>query len=99
MWRADLPPAQASVAVGGAAAAGPDADRPGLAEYVAAGPDPGELDALDRLGSSGTWEVFGRRLKVTNLDKGLFPARGDEAPVTKREVIRCAARIAPVALT
>jgi bifunctional non-homologous end joining protein LigD len=120
MWRADLPPAQASVALpspggatprqppaaeqaprevgGGAAAAGPDADRPGLAEFVAAGPDPGELDALDRLGSSGTWEVFGRRLKVTNLDKVLFPARGDEAPVTKREFIRYAARIAPVVL-
>jgi bifunctional non-homologous end joining protein LigD len=99
MWRADLPAAQASVAIGGAAAAGPDADRPGLADYVAAGPDPAELDALAAMGpGGGTWEVFGRRLKVTNLDKVLFPARGDEAPVTKREFIRYAARIAPVVL-
>src|SRR6202020_937017 len=38
-----------------------------------AGPD--ELAALDDLGGAGTWEVFGRRLRLTNLDKELFPAR------------------------
>ena len=42
--------------------------------------------------------MFGRRLKVTNLDKVLFPGRDDEPPVTKREFIRYAARIAPVVL-
>ncbi len=84
MWRADLPPAQASVAI-----------RP----EVPAGPDPAELEALAALGpGGGTWEVFGRRLKVTNLDKVLFPAREGEAPVTKREFIEYAARIGPVAL-
>jgi bifunctional non-homologous end joining protein LigD len=108
MWRADLPPAQASVAIGGPVAGsaapgrpapgGPDADRPSLADYAAAGPGPAELDALTALGSAGTWEVFGRRLKVTNLDKVLFPARDGEAPVTKREFIGYAARIAPVVL-
>jgi bifunctional non-homologous end joining protein LigD len=50
------------------------------------------------MGSGGTWEVFGRRLRVTNLDKVLFPARPGEAPVTKRELVRYAACIAPTAL-
>jgi len=62
----------------------------------AAGDD--ELAALDELGSSGTWTVFGRDLRVTNLDKVLFPGREDEEPVTKRDLLRYAARVAPVAL-
>jgi bifunctional non-homologous end joining protein LigD len=100
MWRGDLPPAQASVAIGDPTVANTvEVDRPSLADYVAAGPSPEELDALAALGpAGGTWEVFGRRLRVTNLDKVLFPARAGEAPVTKREFIRYAARIAPVVL-
>ncbi len=36
-----------------------------------------ELRALDRLGAvGGRWEVFGRELRLTNLDKVLFPAAG-----------------------
>ena len=42
--------------------------------------------------------MFGRQLKLTNLDKELFPARDGAAPVTKRELIRYAAQIAPAAL-
>jgi bifunctional non-homologous end joining protein LigD len=84
-WRADLPPAQASVVL-----RRPD---PGVAA-----PDADALGALDALGASGAWEVFGRRLRLTNLDKVLFPARPGEEPVTKREFIRYAARIAPVLL-
>jgi bifunctional non-homologous end joining protein LigD len=57
-----------------------------------------ELAALDDLGREGTWEVFGRRLKVTNLDKVLFPARPDEEPVTKRDLLRFVARTAHVAI-
>ena len=53
------------------------------------------IDELEALGKQGTWEVFGRRLKVTNLDKVLFPG---DPPVTKRELLAYAARIAPVAL-
>ena len=62
------------------------------------GPGAAALDALDALGSGGTWEVYGRKLRLTNLDKVLFPARPGEAPVTKREFIRYAAHIAPVVL-
>ena len=82
MWRSDLPPAKASVAV----------------NRNWDGPSGGELAALDALGSAGTWDVFGRRLRLTNLDKDLFPARPGEQPVTKREFIAYAARIAPVIL-
>ena len=64
LWRSDLPPSQASVATGGPAA---------IADVLEAGPAPDELDALDNLGPDGTWEVFGRRLRLTNLDKELFP--------------------------
>ncbi len=83
MWRSDLPAAQASVLL----------RRPQLP-----GPTPDELARLDALGNGGSWAVFGRQLKLTNLDKALFPARDGAAPVTKRELIRYAAQIAPVAL-
>jgi bifunctional non-homologous end joining protein LigD len=42
--------------------------------------------------------VFGRQLRLTNLDKILFPGRDGEPPVTKRELISYTARIAPVVL-
>ena len=75
------------------------ADPGAAADVLAGGPSQAELAALDAMpGSGGTWDVFGRRLKVTNLDKVLFPGRDDEPPVTKREFIRYAARIAPVVL-
>ncbi|QIX27095.1 ATP-dependent DNA ligase [Nocardioides sp. JQ2195] len=60
--------------------------------------DDDAIDALAEIGKEGTWQVFGRRLKVTNLDKVLFPARDDAEPVTKREFLAYVARIAPVAL-
>ncbi len=63
-----------------------------------AGPGEDELAALDELGDGGTWRVYGRQLKLTNLGKELFPARPGTAPVTKRELIRYAAEVAPVAL-
>jgi bifunctional non-homologous end joining protein LigD len=55
-----------------------------------------ELTELDTFGTSGRWHVFGRELRVTNLDKVLFPPRGREKPVTKRDLLRYAAQIAPV---
>ena len=59
-----------------------------------------ELDELAALPGQGTWEVGGQSLKLTNLDKVLFPPRSgtDEAPITKRELIDYYARIAPAML-
>lgn len=57
-----------------------------------------ELAELDDLGQTGTWHVFGRELRVTNLDKQLFPARTREKPVSKRDLLRYTAQIAPVVL-
>jgi bifunctional non-homologous end joining protein LigD len=54
-----------------------------------------ELSALDSLGSAGRWSIFGRELRVTNLDKVLFPARPGEEPVTKRDLLRYTAQLAP----
>ena len=58
-------------------------------------PSGDELGALDALGAKGTWTFQGRELALTNLDKVLFPPRGREAPVTKREFIRYYVSIAP----
>ena len=61
---------------------------------------PEELEALDALGKEGVWRVGGHDLKLTNLDKVLFPPLEDsgEEPITKRELIRYFARIAPTML-
>ena len=83
MWRSDLPVARAAVPL-----------KPSSVD----GPTAAELAELDALKTSGTWTVFGRELRVTNLDKVLFPARSGEDPVTKRELLRYAAQIAAVAL-
>jgi len=57
------------------------------------------LAALDELPpGGGTWTVHGRDVPVTSPDIVLFPARADEEPVTKRELLRYAARIAPLAV-
>src|ERR1700729_491458 len=80
-----------------------DDDDPGGAGQVAP-PSPDELAALDDLGDGGAWAAFGGRLKLTNLDKEIFPARRagggrkGEPAVSKREFIAYAARIAPVIL-
>lgn len=64
--------------------------------FAAASAD--ELRELDVLKSSGLWHIFGRTLRVTNLDKMLFPPRPGEDPVTKRDLLRYAAQIAPTVL-
>jgi bifunctional non-homologous end joining protein LigD len=83
LWRSDLPPAEASIEL-----------RP----RPVPGPAEDDLAALDDLGESGTWRVFGRSLRLTNLDKEMFPSRAAEPGVTKRELVRYAAQIAPVIL-
>ena len=57
-----------------------------------------QLDALDALSGQGEWEFGGRTLRLTNLDKVLFPGRPGEEPVTKRDLIHYHARIAPAML-
>jgi len=84
VWHSDRPAAQAAERTAGALR------REGFAAATA-----DELAALDALGDGGTWEVGGRTLKVTNLDKVLFAGRDGEPPVTKRELLRYHACIAP----
>jgi bifunctional non-homologous end joining protein LigD len=94
MWRSDLPPAEASISLR------PEGESGQVAVTAPAieGPAEAELAALDELGSNGSWQVFGRQLRLTNLDKEMFPGREGETPVTKRELIRYAAVIGPVIL-
>lgn len=63
-----------------------------------AGPTADELDALDVLGKAGTWSLGGHEVKLTNLDKPLFAGRDGGDPITKRDLVRYQARIAPYAL-
>jgi bifunctional non-homologous end joining protein LigD len=83
LWRSDLPAARASLALK------PETIEP---------PNPDELAALDDLKTAGTWPVFGRDLRVTNLNRKLFPGRTGEQPVSKRELLRYAAQVAPTVL-
>lgn len=83
-WHSEAPAAEAEVSLL------PEGfDDPELDEAV---------ERLESLGREGTWTVHHRRLKVTNLDKVLFPGREGEPPVTKRELLAYTARIAPVVL-
>jgi bifunctional non-homologous end joining protein LigD len=78
-------------------AAGDEPELPHAAE-------PGELETLATMKAEGLWHVGGPRgedLKLTNLDKVLFPPHPDEpdgTPVTKRELVGYFARIAPTIL-
>ena len=75
----------------------PTAAEPALAQEASSA----ELEALAALGKEGVWRVGGHDLKLTNLDKALFPPppeRPDEPPITKRELIAYFARIAPAML-
>jgi bifunctional non-homologous end joining protein LigD len=59
-----------------------------------------ELAALASLPNEGLWSVAGRELKLTNLDKTLFPPPdgSSDKPITKRELIAYFGRIAPAML-
>ncbi|HLX35676.1 MAG TPA: DNA ligase D [Candidatus Limnocylindrales bacterium] len=60
---------------------------------------PEELATLASMPAEGSWSVGGFELKLTNLDKVIFPARApDPDPITKRELIRYFTRIAPTML-
>jgi len=59
-----------------------------------------ELAALAAMPKEGLWSVGGRQLKVTNLEKTLFPPLDGSGggPITKRELIAYFGRIGPVLL-
>ena len=65
-----------------------------------AGATAAELEALAAIPKEGLWTVGGRELKLTNLDKTLFPPLDPktEEPITKRELIAYFGRIAPAML-
>ena len=69
---------------------GPTSAEP---SWDAATPD--ELEALSALGRTGSWRIGERELRLTNLDKVLFPASGRRAEVTKRDLIAYVAAVAP----
>lgn len=76
-------------------------DRPAAEAEVRVGwepPNADELSALDAMKAEGTWALQGRELKLTNLDKVLFPGLEGEQPVTKRDLVRYFAVTAPVML-
>jgi bifunctional non-homologous end joining protein LigD len=92
-WRSDLPADKAEIRLRPET---PVEHWPEVPRFE--GPTEEELAALDELGAKGTWEVQGHKLALTNLDKVLFPARDDEGPVTKRDLIRYYAVVAPTIL-
>jgi bifunctional non-homologous end joining protein LigD len=61
-------------------------------------PSAEELAALDSLGVKGTWEFAGQKLHLTNLNKVLFSPKRPFRAITKRELIRHNARLAPAML-
>jgi len=76
-----------AVAVAEAAVSGqgtPDAERATSAD----------LEALETLERDGTWLVAGRELRVTNLDKVLFPGREGGRDLTKRDLLRYQLQVA-----
>ena len=68
-------------------------DREGY-HIVAAASAEEALERLRGMGTEGPWEVAGRRLKLTNLDKVYWPEDG----YTKRDMIEHYVRLAPVLL-
>ncbi len=86
LWRSDLPAGEANVALG-------QAHRPSWDP-----PTSEELAELDQLGPAGPWPLQGREVRLTNLDKVLFPAGNGASAVTKRDLVRYHAVIAPFML-
>jgi bifunctional non-homologous end joining protein LigD len=52
---------------------------------------PAEMTALEEIHGEGTWELQGRRVHLTNLDKVLFPQVG----LTKRDLVRYYVSVGP----
>ncbi|CAN5768079.1 DNA ligase D [soil metagenome] len=85
--RSSGPPRSASRGRAGQARHEPEVGPPESASAA-------ELRAIDELGREGELEIAGRRLRLTNLDKVLFPKPG----FTKRDLIRFYVTMAPLML-
>ena len=73
--------------------ADPPADPPSKTRVRAASPK--ELAALEAMEREGHWQVAGHEVRLTNLDKILFPAGDGHAALTKRDLIRYYVSIGP----
>jgi bifunctional non-homologous end joining protein LigD len=77
-------------------------DQPGTSPSSWESPTVDELTQLDGFETTGRWNIRGREVSLTNLDKVLFPApspaHGERPAVTKRDLIRYYAQIAPFVL-
>ncbi len=91
LWRSDLPAAEAKVAVGAASGGTPaDTDQDGWAP-----PTPEELAALDAMEDGGRWSVQGRRLTLSRLDEVVLAGRDGGTALTRRDLVRHHASMAP----
>jgi bifunctional non-homologous end joining protein LigD len=61
-----------------------------------AAPSAAELALLDAMDRAGPWQVAGHEVRLTNLDKVLFPAAGKDAALTKRDLIRHYVSVGPI---
>jgi len=59
-------------------------------------PSPDEMAALEALEREGNWRVAGHEVRLTNLDKVLFPADSGHDALTKRDLIRHYVSVGPM---
>jgi bifunctional non-homologous end joining protein LigD len=55
-----------------------------------------EMAALEVMDRDGPWQVAGHEVRLTNLDKVLFPASGPHPALTKRDLIRHYVLVGPI---
>ena len=68
----------------------PSAARPAVDEISEA------VAALDAMDGDGHWRVGEHEIRVTNLDKVLFPGRDGDPPVAKRDLLRYLVTVGPL---
>jgi bifunctional non-homologous end joining protein LigD len=101
IWRSDLPASEAEQPVvretpAPSRRATPSKRAPRRHRWKP--PTAAERRALAGFGKSGRWGFDGQDLRLTNLDKVLFPASDRGGPFTKRDLIAYYAEVASVML-
>jgi len=91
--REEALPAARVLARAPAAAPGKRSDHVNTAVVAATGAELSALDAMDR---DGAWQVAGHELRLTNLEKVLFPAADEHPALTKRDLIRHYVSVGPI---